>query len=386
MSQTRVLHLISGGDTGGAKTHVINLLNGLNGRTEKLMLVTLMESDFTEEAKALEIPLTILHQKTRFDFSVVRKLRALILDNRINLVHVHGARANVVATVLKRTMGGLPMVTTIHSDYRLDDYRGGRLLSMVFRKINERALRSFNDYIGVSDRFRDMMIARGFDEGGHVYAVYNGISFSPIAKPVPRVEFLARYNVPADGDRVYVGIMGRLDPVKNQRLFIEAAGEALKANGHLEFLVAGDGVLKKELEERARELDIGEKIHFLGYVEDPESFYEAIDINVLTSLSESFPYVMLEGARAFRPLVTTNVGGVAKVVENGRTGFVIESRAPQDFAEKILLLAGDGPKREAMGMAIHEVVKSRYSMERFIDEHLRIYRDILDGGSKHEGD
>ncbi|MEA3423391.1 MAG: glycosyltransferase family 4 protein, partial [Bacillota bacterium] len=160
MDDIRVLHLISGGDTGGAKTHVINLINGLNDKIFTL-LVTLMESDFTEDAIKSKLPLTVLHQKSRFDLSVINEIGKLIEENKINMIHIHGARANFIATFIKKKYPKIPIITTIHSDYLLDDYRGGKFVSFIFRKINAWALRKMDYYIGVSDRFKDMMISRG---------------------------------------------------------------------------------------------------------------------------------------------------------------------------------------------------------------------------------
>ena len=134
MGKIRVLHLISGGDTGGARTHVMNLINGLS-ESVFVMLVTLMESDFTEDAKKLKLPLTILNQKSRFDLSVTKEIESLVKKNKVNLIHVHGARANFISTFVKKSFPNIPIVTTVHSDYLLDDYRGGSLASYVFRKI-----------------------------------------------------------------------------------------------------------------------------------------------------------------------------------------------------------------------------------------------------------
>jgi len=177
VNEIRVMHLISGGDTGGAKTHVINLINGLNDRIPTI-LVTLMESDFSEDAKALNLPLFILNQKSRLDLSVTKPIYQLMEKHKINLIHVHGARANVIATFVKKEYPNIPIVTTIHSDYLLDDYRGGRLFTTLFRMINERALRKMDYYIGVSDNFKDMMIERGFGDREKIFAVYNGIDFT----------------------------------------------------------------------------------------------------------------------------------------------------------------------------------------------------------------
>jgi glycosyltransferase involved in cell wall biosynthesis len=372
------MHVISGGDTGGAKTHVIGLVNGLN-KEIKTLLVTLMESDFTENAKALELPLHVLNQKSRLDLSVTKDIERMVEQERINLIHVHGARANYIATFIKRKHPEIPIVTTIHSDYLLDDYRGGKWLTIIFRKMNERALRKVDYYIGVSDQFRCMMIDRGFTDAKHAFAVYNGIDFSEgDAITRSKKEFLSDHGVTFDPNVTVVGIMGRLDPVKDHYTFIKSAKIILKNRTNVIFLLAGDGALKASLEAYAEELGISKSVHFLGFVKHPYDFYNVIDINVLSSLSESFPYAMLEGARLKKPIVVTDVGGVDKVVKNAQTGYVVPVGSSKHMAERIEYLIEEEELRLEMGENIYQVVMKNYSHEKFIEKHLEIYHKILE--------
>ncbi|HKL10087.1 MAG TPA: glycosyltransferase family 4 protein [Clostridia bacterium] len=377
MSEIRVLHLISGGDTGGARTHVIKLINGLSEKAF-VLLVTLMESDFTEDAKKMKLPLMILNQKSRFDFSVTGRIGNLIVENKINLIHVHGARANFISTFVKRRFPGIPIVTTVHSDYLLDDYRGGKALSYIFRKINANSLKKMDYYIGVSKSFKKMLISRKIGKDENVFSVYNGLDFDEETSiERGKEEFLDDYGIDKGEDLIYAGIMGRLDTVKNHKLFVEVARDVLKTHKNYRFLLAGDGVLKSELEKLAERYGISDKVHFLGFVEKPYEFYNAIDINLLTSLSESFPYAMLEGARMKKPIVTSNVGGVELVVENGRTGYIVKSFEADEFAERVIRL-GDKALREKMGEAIFKTVKENFSMKQFVENHIEIYHKILE--------
>lgn len=378
MNEIRVMHLISGGDTGGAKTHVINLINGLNEQVFTL-LVTLMESDFTKDAEKLKLPLHMLNQKYRIDLTVLKSIYSLIENNMINIIHVHGARANFIATFIKKKYPFIPIVTTVHSDYLLDDYRGGKFVTNIFRKINERALRKIEYFVGVSDNFKNMMIERGFGNERKVFAVYNGIDFSEKNFIIQnKNDFFNKYNIEYDVDKIYVGIMGRMDPVKDQYTFLKAAKYVVEHSDKIEFLLAGDGSLRKSLESFSEKNAINHKVHFLGYVDKPFDFYNAIDINVLTSLSESFPYVMLEGARMHKPMISTMVGGVEKVIKNNETGFATKIGDYQMIGEKILILANDDLLRGQMGEKIYKVVSEKYSQNNFIERHIEIYKKILE--------
>jgi len=233
-------------------------------------------------------------------------------------------------------------------------------------------------YIGVSKSFKEMLLSRKVGKNENVFSVYNGLDFegkTDIARD--KEEFLDDYGIEKGQELIYAGIMGRLDTVKNHKLFVEVASEVLKTHKNYRFLLAGDGVLKGQLQKLAEAYGISDKVYFLGFVEKPYEFYNAIDINLLTSLSESFPYAMLEGARMKKPIVTSNVGGVELVVENGRTGYIVESFKAAEFAERVIKL-GDKAFREEMGKAIFETVKENFSMKQFVDNHIEIYHKILE--------
>ena len=112
----KVIHLISGGDSGGAKTHVLSLLQHLN-QTITAQLVCFRDGPFAEEARQMGIPTMICGGNNVF--RTRRKLAAYIREGGYEIIHCHGSRANMIGAMLRKVTG-LPVVTTVHSDYRLD--------------------------------------------------------------------------------------------------------------------------------------------------------------------------------------------------------------------------------------------------------------------------
>ena len=132
----KVIHLISGGDSGGAKTHVHSLLQNL-ARTIDVTMVCFMDGPFAQEARELGIPTVIFPGRNLH--STCRKLRQFILDGGYQIIHCHGARGNMMGALLRKATG-LPVVTTVHSDYRLD-YLGRPFSRITYGTINTIALR-----------------------------------------------------------------------------------------------------------------------------------------------------------------------------------------------------------------------------------------------------
>src|SRR5699024_5596397 len=142
----KVLHLISGGDTGGAKTHIINLLTELD-KIMDVKIICFLKGDFFHDLKGKGINIEVFKQKKRYDMSIVSQLREEIEREDYDIIHCHGARANFIAMFLKTKVKG-PFITTIHSDYKLD-FKDNPYKNIVYTAINTISLKKFDYYIAI---------------------------------------------------------------------------------------------------------------------------------------------------------------------------------------------------------------------------------------------
>lgn len=368
----KVLHLISGGDSGGAKSHLFTLLSALREEID-VKVICFMEGTFYREILKTEIPSLLLKQAHRYDMSVIGRLVKLIREERYGIIHAHGARANFIALFL-RPFIKMPIVTTMHSDYKRD-FTDSLYKKMFFTELNAVSLRFMDYFIAVSGNFASMLKERGFDPD-KIYTVYNAIDFDQEISFCPREKFLQEHNIEAQG-RTIVGIIGRLDKVKGHEVFIKAAAQVLKKRKDVIFLLAGDGPERRNLESLARSLGIRENIYFLGFIKQIESFINCIDINVLSSYSESFPFAILEGARHYKATVSTAVGGIPDLIRDGETGGLAPSADYVALGEKILLFIENPSKRKEVGEALYAYAKANFSKESIKKSHLEIYRSII---------
>lgn len=373
----KVLHLISGGDTGGAKTHIISLIKAIDKLIDA-KIICFIEDTFYEDSKAAGIDIEVYKQRKRSDMSVVHRLVEEIEKGKYDIVHCHGARANFIAMFFKNKIN-VPLITTVHSDYKLD-FKDNIYKQLVFTTLNTFALKRFKYYIAISDTFKDMLVQRGFKEKS-IFTVYNGIDMDQEIKFSSKEEFLKRYKIDYKGQTV-VGIIARLDQVKDHETFIKAAAIVLEKRKDTIFLIAGDGNDEKKLVSLVEDLGLKDYIHFLGFVKDQYSFFNAIDINTLTSLSESFPYAVLEGALMKKTIISTEVGGLSKLIEPGENGYLVKVGDEKDLASKIEILSSDKNKIKEMGENLFKKVEENYSSETMAKEHIKIYEKIMDSGRK----
>lgn len=375
----KVVHLISGGDSGGAKTHIHSLLSHISSRAD-ITMVCFMEGPFAQEARALGIPTVVF--EGRNIFKTLSQLKKFIREGGYQIIHCHGARGNLMGALIKGSLK-LPVVTTVHSDYRLD-YLGRPLGRLVYGTLNTLALRRLDYRIGVSDAMVDLLIDRGFDTNS-LFSIYNGIDFTPRPVPQERETFLAGVGARWPQDSVIVGIAARLNPVKDIPTLIKAFARAYRTCPNLRLLIAGDGEDMDDLQALSRELGVEEEVCFAGWLSDVDSFYHAIDINTLTSVSETFPYSITEGARAALPTVSSRVGGVPYLIDHAVTGFLFESGDVDALAGHLEVLAKDGDLRRRLGRRLYDKAKSQYSIETTLDKQMEIYETILRRQARPKG-
>ena len=366
----KVMHLISGGDVGGAKTHVLSLLQGL-GKTEQVRLVCFREGEFAADARKLGIDTLVMEDSVR---SAIKRLTDMIRSEGYQIVHCHGARANLTGAILRRKIR-VPIVTTVHSDYRLD-YLGRPLHRLTYGTINTIALRMFDYHIGVSDAMAQLLISRGFDPQT-MFAIYNGIDFRAAEPKLTRQAYLQSVGMQAKEDTVVFGIAARLDPVKDVATLIRGFSIAIQAHPNIRLLIAGDGEQRQMLEELAASTCPKGSYVFAGWVTDMDSFYHALDVNTLTSLSETFPYAITEGARMHCATIASNVGGIPYIIEHGVTGLLFEPQDEKALGACMGRLAESAAMRQQLGENLYEKASHEFSIRATVGKQIEIYQTIL---------
>ncbi|MDR0325071.1 MAG: polysaccharide pyruvyl transferase CsaB [Oscillospiraceae bacterium] len=361
----KILHLIGGGDVGGAKTHVIGLLAGLKGHVETT-LISFREGEFTEEVRTAGIDVRVMSGNP---FRSLKPIAALA--GGYDLIHCHGSRGNLFGMLLKKRLKK-PVITTVHSDYRLD-YMGRPLAAVTYGLINRFALRRLDYFIGVSDVMAQKLIRRGFPSE-RTYTIYNGLDFSVTGQAPGKAALAAQFGIPYEEGDVFAGIAARFDPVKDLPTLIRAAARLRESCPRLRILIGGDGKQRDKLRQLAETLKA--PVHFVGWLPGTDDFFRLLDINLLTSRFETFSYVLTEGARMGCATVASEVGGAPILIDHGVNGFLFPYGGDAQLSEHIKTLYDDPALREAMGRKLHEKVRTHYSIETTIQTQADIYQSV----------
>lgn len=364
----KVLHVISGGETGGSRKHVITLLEQFP--KEDVCLLVFQDGPFAQEAIAKGITVEIIQQSSRYDLRILQKLKKFIQDNQFDIVHSHGPRANLFMSFIKGSISSV-WVTTIHSDPKLDFMKGG-LKGRVFTALNLHALKKIDFFFAVSERFKENLVEMGIP-ADKIGTIYNGITFTP---PLARDGALQQELELSDEDFVLT-MVARLHPIKGHDVVLKALKQCNDAQIHL--VLVGDGPIKAEIEEMVKQLQLENNVHFLGFRQDIDHIYSNSHVGLLASHSESFPLALLEATNQKLPLITTDVGGVKQLVRSEEFGWVVPVNDSESYAGAILE-AYDCYKKDILqekGEALYSYASTNYSLSSLAHNIEEMYKQVL---------
>ena len=416
MRTLRVLHVIGGGDTGGAMSHLLPLLSALEVAGADIRLLCLGEGGLADEARRRGLTVGVLPMDNPRDTSVLRPLRrllatgpaemeatiaggaqtgrsALVRGARWDVVHTHGMRANLPVRLAMRGLRPRPCVfTTVHSDLYLD--YASPTLARAYQTIDRVTVGFVDKVICVSDDLRSLLVRRGYP-AGRLLTIYSGLE--GLAQQAGRrrgvgvppgdpgdTGDVGRDEPRAGGTRApRIGTAARLVPVKDVGLLLEAAGFLRRETLDLEVVIVGDGPERARLEADAAALGFGGAARFAGQISDVRSILEQLDVYVVTSVYEGgVSMSVLEAMAQGLPVVAAAGGGVSEAVENNVTGFVVSRDQEREdlaaaLAERIGVLLRDPELRARMGAAGAQRVQERFTIERVAKATLRAYERCL---------
>jgi glycosyltransferase involved in cell wall biosynthesis len=226
-----------------------------------------------------------------------------------------------------------------------------------------------NSEAGARDYERWLGVPRGTFK-----VVRNGFDFSalePADKIGPAQEFRTRLGVPPEAP--LVGSVLRFYEEKRPLLWVEVAARVAERRPDVRFLMVGDGPLREEARWRALGYGLGDRIVMPGNEKDVAVAIAAMDVFLLTSRLEGFPNVLIEAQALGVPVITTDAGGAAETLIQGRTGYAIFPHSTELLADAVLQALGDRPWREAARQAAQRFVRERFSMSEMVDRTLDAY-------------
>ncbi len=382
----KIVRVIARLNVGGAAIHVVLLHTRLNPARFESVLVSGSENPGEGSMLGLAVshgvhPVMIPEMvgDARFtlrDLRALIKLYRLLRVERPDIVDTHTAKAGFLGRLAAR-LAGVPVVVHTYHGHLLHGYYNP--VTAWLLRLMERALGRWTDcIIAVSDQVKRDLIAYHVAPREKIAVMHLGFDLQPFLDcPAHRGHFRRELGL-TNGARL-VGIVGRIFPIKNHRLFIDAASHVAARDPSARFVIVGDGVLRPAVEERARELGLADRVIFTGWRHDLPLIYADLDILVVSSNNEGTPVSVIEAMAAGRPVVGTRVGGLPDLIVHGQNGYLVDPQDADGLAEAILRLLNDQDTAHRMGRAGREAARQRFTIDRLASGMEQLYHRLAVG-------
>lgn len=369
MTVRRILHVIDSWGAGGAETVFTDLASGLDpARFESFAAVPRASEWVYEELRRRGLKPAILPSGGAFDLKHLVRLTRLIRQLRIDLVQAHTFGTTVYASAAGR-LRGIPVVGTFHGF--IDVAHGDPRRALKFRALAAGASR----IVCVSASLRRELLAASPITPDHALVIFNGVDTDRF---YPGRDEELRAELGIEPDELLVGAVGNVRRAKGYEVLLEAAGLLRRAGTKCRIVVAGltGGTLFPELERRHAELGLGNAVRFIGFREDAERLYRALDVYLLTSHSEGFSLSTVQALASGLPVVATRCGGPEEIITDGADGLLTTPGSASEIANAIQSLAADGALRSRLSTAARTAAVSRFSTATMLGRYEQLYDEL----------
>lgn len=388
----RVLRIINRFNIGGPTYNATFLSKYLSDDFETILVGGLPEEGESDSLHILEeygvTPVLIEEMKRLPSFQSDRKaylrLKEIIREFKPDIVHTHASKAGALGRKAAYELKVPIIVHTFHGHVFHSYF--GKLKTYLFKSIERRLAKRSTGIIAISKLQKEeltqehkictekkvVVIPLGFD----LHKFHENLEEK-------RIKVREEYNI--QKDEIAIAIIGRLAPIKNHSLFLKVIERvAQQTKKSLAVFIVGDGTERENIEKTIAEMDLGSHVRFIltSWIKDIGTFNAGMDIMCLTSNNEGTPVSLIEAQAANIPVVSTDVGGVRDVVQDGETGFVVPKRSPEKFSEKLLLLVEDENKRKKMSQNGWAFVEQKFHYTTLVKNMESYYRKLLNENNK----
>jgi glycosyltransferase involved in cell wall biosynthesis len=329
-------------------------------------------------AEGLPVDYVEVRERNSFDPRIWSHLKSLVRIRRIDIVHAHDYKTDLLAWMLGRRMGVIPMATahgwTGHSARERYLYYPG----------DRRILARLPHVVAVSSDIRTQLVRAGANPQ-NVTVVLNAIDPAMFRRDTTQEAPARRRFGVAAGDFV-IGAVGRLEPQKDFARLIDAFAHVVTQIPHARLLIAGDGSLRADLQARIDRLELPGRCRLLGHVDDVQTFHHALDLFAQSSVYEGTPNAVLEAMALESAIVATDAGGTAELARDGSEGIIVPFGSTEALITALLTAARDDQGRLARVRRARERVETELSFDNRLRRVESVYDALATRCRRRHGD
>jgi glycosyltransferase involved in cell wall biosynthesis len=364
-----ILQIVDSLEVGGAENLVFELTRKLTADGFRVTVCCCESGSLADELTRMGLRVEHLSWHGQIDPLLLLQMVRIIRRDSPQIVHTHLFKSDLHGRLAARLAGVPIVVSTLHN---CDRWAKNIIFGFIYGLTTKLADR----LIAVAEEVRHFAIRYIHVSPSRIVTISNAIQIERFESQEAAGAELRR-EMGISPDIPLFGIVGRLDPQKDHKTFLESAKLILIFEPKARFIVVGEGRLRNSLENLTMELGIDQSVSFLGMRKDIPTLMAAMDVLVLSSLYEGLPLTLLEGMAAARPIVSTAVNGVTGIVTDGETGFLVPPANPQKLADACIRLIANPGLGKRLGQAGYERAKARYSLDAMNEKIIQLYSLLL---------
>jgi glycosyltransferase involved in cell wall biosynthesis len=369
MKKIKVVHIVPMLSPGGAERVAVHIVTRLNPHSYEPVIVSLrgrLECDLDGLLEHAGVEVRYLGKPPGFDYRMYSKLHSVLNDCRPDIVHTH-------IQVLRYSLPSMLLLkraSLLHTVHNMAE----REIEPRMRWIQRYAFNQGVVPVAVADKVAlSLKSVYGIRQ---CRVIPNGVPMDYYACPqTPRQEWRVREGF-TDQDVLLVCV-ARFAPQKNHALLLRAFAEGPASDPNVHLILIGEGPLRKQLEDQAKNLRLGKRIRFLGLRTDIPDVLNAMDVFVLSSDWEGNPLSVIEAMASGLPTVSTAVGGVPDLFESGKEGLSVQPGDVQGLSNSMAYLSGNREARMSMGAAAARRARKHYDVATMVRSYEDLYEELV---------
>lgn len=367
----RLLHIQQTIGSGGVERRRFSLAKKLNKKKFELKIIctqTIGPLATKIRDEGVEV-ISIGELKHPFHWKRHQQVQRIIKDYQPHIIHGAVFEGVTLAAINGFLMRVPKIIIEETSDPTIRSWRANLLMNL-FGRISDCS-------IGVSPAAVNYLIRKAKISKAKVNLINNGVSLPRKITKIEKNKLKTKLGI--KDDEIIIGSVGRmvLDEHKRFSDLIRAFNLLSQTIPKIKLLLLGEGLEKKRYQQLVKELDIQDKVIFVGYQYDTDLYYSIMDIFSLVSAYESFGLVLVEAMLHHLPIVATNVGGMKYIVNNNETGYLIDKYSVDQIKSSISELIFDKEKRLMMGNAGHKKALAHYTESIYVKNIENLYDKLL---------
>jgi glycosyltransferase involved in cell wall biosynthesis len=381
MRKIRVLEMIDRPSLGGGQAALLSLAAHLDKKRFEVLISAKDGGPLADEARNLGLRFVPVPLKKTFSLSLTRKIRRVLEENEVDILHTHGGIAGLFGRRAARK-GKTPVVVhTLHGIHYLH-YRNKALryfsilLERRFSRLTDATIFVSEADLGQGKRYKLV-------PGEKMVLIRNGIDSSRFQETETSEKAKKELKWRLKLDPPIVGTVARLHRQKGIRDLMRAAGQIHRGSPEVKIVVVGGGPLERALRKEAQKLGLERFFVMLGERPDAHALCSLFDIFVLPSLWEGLPLALLEAAAMGKPIVATDIDGVREVIQDGQTGILVPPGNPEKLAQAVLRLLQNKDLAHKLGENARTTILGAFTLSRMIEETEQLYLRLYQAAHLH---